>query len=161
MTLPLPEALRQAMRRWASGVTVVSTLYQGQPYGMTVSSLTSVSLDPPYVLVSLARDAQTRQAVLEAGFFGVTILAEHQADLSERFAGQVEGPERFHGVETLTLVTGAPLLAEGLAYLDCRVAQTLEVGTHTLVIGAVQAARKGHAALPLVYFNRDYHRLAR
>ena len=161
MSLPLPEALRQAMRRWASGVSIVSTLSQGQPYGMTVSAFTSISLDPPYILVSLAREAQTRQAVLEAGFFGVTILAEHQADLSQRFAGQVEGPERFRGVETFTLVTGAPLLAEGLAYIDCRVAQTLELGTHTLVIGAVQAARQGHTNLPLLYFNRGYHRLAR
>ena len=161
MTLPLPEALRQAMRRWASGVSIVSTLSQGQPYGMTVSAFTSISLDPPYILVSLAREAQTRQAVLKAGFFGVTILAEHQADLSDRFAGQVEEPERFRGVDTLTLVTGAPLLAEGLAHIDCRVAQTLEVGTHTLVIGAVQAARQGQAAFPLVYFDRDYRRLAR
>ncbi len=161
MRLPLPEALRQAMRRWVSGVSIVSTLYQDQPYGMTVSSLTSVSLDPPYILVSLARDARTRQAVLQAGFFGVTLLAEDQADLSERFAGLVDSPERFAGVKTFTLVTGAPLLNEGLAHLDCRVAQTLEVGTHTLVIGAVQAAQKGREAYPLVYFNRDYRRLMR
>ncbi len=159
MSSTLPEALRQALRRWASGVTVVTTRHQGRPYGMTVSSLTSVSLDPPYILVSLAHEAHTRGAVLAAGFFGVTILAEDQQALAERFAGQVEGPRRFRGVSTFTLTTGAPLLAEGLAYLDCRVAHTWEIGTHTLVVGAVQAAQTGRHAPPLLYFNRGYRRL--
>ncbi len=160
MPVTLPEALRQAMRSWATGVSIVTTTHQGQPYGMTVSSLTSVSLDPPYILVALAHESHTRRAVVQAGHFGITVLAEDQQPLAERFAGQVEGPLRFVGVETFTLTTGAPLLAGGLAFLDCRVAYTWEVGTHTLVVGAVLAARRGHQAGPLLYFDRDYRRLA-
>ncbi len=159
MSPTLPEALRQALRHWASGVAVVSTIYQGRPYGMTVSSFTPVSLDPPYILVSLARESQTRAQVLRAGFFGVTILAEDQRPLAERFAGQVDGPERFAGLVSFSLVTGAPFLADGLAYIDCRVAHIWEVGTHTLVIGAVQAARQGRRGLPLLYFDRRYRHL--
>ena len=160
MPVTLPEALRQAMRSWATGVSIVTTTHQGRPYGMTVSSLTSISLDPPYILVALAHESHTRRAVVQAGFFGVTLLAEDQHPLSERFAGQVEGPVRFAGIETFTLTTGAPLLAGGLAFLDCRVARTWEVGTHTLVVGAVLAARRGRQARPLIYFDRDYRRLA-
>jgi len=153
------ETLRQAMRHWATGVTVVTTAHQGRRHGMTVSSFTSVSLNPPLVLVALERKTRTRTMVAAEGVFAVTVLSQGDQAVSNRFAGRMEGEDRFAGLETFSLVTGAPLLRAGEAWLDCRVVQQVEAGTHTIFIGEVVAARAGEAFAPLLYFNRAYRRL--
>ncbi len=153
------ESLRQAMRHWATGVTVVTTVHQGRRHGMTVSSFTSVSLDPPLVLVALQRDTRTRTMVAAAGVFAVTVLSQGHQAISNRFAGWEESVDRFAGLETFTLVTGAPLLRDGEAWLDCRVSQRVEAGTHTVFIGEVVDARFAETFDPLLYFNRAYRRL--
>jgi flavin reductase (DIM6/NTAB) family NADH-FMN oxidoreductase RutF len=157
-----PETLRHAMRRWGSGVTIVSSLAAGVQHGMTVSSFTSVSLTPPLVLVSLEQATRTYRLVKQSGIFGVCILADHQQEISDRFAGrQTEDTDRFEGLETFTLNTGAPFLTGSLACLDCRVVTSFEAGNHTLFIGEVLAVKIGKAAHPLLYFNRSYRRLVR
>jgi flavin reductase (DIM6/NTAB) family NADH-FMN oxidoreductase RutF len=156
-----PEALRLVMRNWATGVTVVTTELDGGRHGMTVSSFTSVSLAPPLVLVSLERVTQTHRLLEQSGFFAVTVLSEDQQAVSDRFAGrQPDGEERFAGLETFTLVSGAPLIRGGLAYFDCRVVSTFSAGTHTVFIGEVLVVQGGeHTAAPLLYHDRDYHQL--
>jgi len=155
-----PETLRRAMREWTTGVTVVTTCLDGQQHGMTVNAFTSVSLEPPLVLVSLERTTRTHGLVERAGIFGVTILAEDQREVSERFAGRVsDRADRFAGLEVDTLVSGVPFLRGGLAYLDCRVVQRIPAGTHTLFIGEVIAAQGDGGGAPLVYLNREYRRL--
>ncbi len=155
-----PEQLRSAMRAWTAGVTIVAAAYEGEQHGMTVNSFTSVSLDPPLIIISLQDSSRTRQLVYRAGAFGVTILSEEQRELSERFAGRTpDSAHRMAGLELETLVTGAPLLAGGLAHLDCRVRQSLTVGQNTLFIAEVVAARGSGEGRPLVYHNRRYHRL--
>lgn len=154
------ETMRRVMRSWATGVTVVSALLDGQKHGMTVSSFTSVALEPPLVMVSLARIARTHGMIERSGCFGVTILAQDQREVSERFGGRIADLEdRFAGLETETLQSGVPFVRGGLAYFDCRVVATHHAGTNTLFIGEVTAARSKRAGTPLVYFNRDYRKI--
>ena len=154
------EDLRRAMRHWAVGVTIVASSYKGSMHGMTVNSLASVSLEPPVVLVSLQHATRTYHMVIESGIVGITILSEDQAELSDRFAGIVpEHEDRFAGVETFTWQTGAPLIAGGLAYLDCRVRTAIPLEQSTLFLLDVVAARPAENGHPLLYFNRTYHRL--
>jgi flavin reductase (DIM6/NTAB) family NADH-FMN oxidoreductase RutF len=156
-----PHDLRLAMRRWATGVTIVTSKMNEIKHGMTVSSFTSVSLDPPTVLISLEKTTRTHDLVQGSGLFGVTILGSGQAEISDRFAGrQTEYEDRFLGLDTFTLETGVPLLADGLASFDCRVVSAYEVGSHTIFIGDVLASQiKMNENKPLIYFNRDYRNL--
>jgi len=153
-----PHDLRLAMRRWATGVTIVTSRVNEIQHGMTVSSFTSVSLEPPTVLISLEKTTRTHELVQDSGFFGVTILGHGQAEISDRFAGrQTEDQDRFLGLDTFTLETGVPLLADGLASFDCRVVSAYEVGSHTIFIGDVLASQiKMDESQPLIYFNRNY-----
>jgi len=155
-----PEQLRQSMRAWTSGVTVVTASHAGEQHGMTVSSFTSIALKPPLIIISLQTDSRTHELVSQAKAFAVTILAEDQQELSERFAGRAPDVEdRLAGIGTETLVTGAPFIKGGLAYLDCRVMQSISMGTNTLFLAEVVAARGNGAGQPLVYHDRKYHKL--
>ena len=159
MTLE-PEELRRAMRTWTTGVTIVTARAGEERHGMTVSSFTSLSLDPPLVLVSLARTARTGSLVRLSGHFGVTVLSAGQRELSEIFAGRVDdGGDRFAGVETETLESGVDLIKGGLAQFDCRVVDVIPAGKNQLYLGEVIAARSTSGGEPLVYFDRDYQEL--
>jgi flavin reductase (DIM6/NTAB) family NADH-FMN oxidoreductase RutF len=152
--------LRRAMRRWATGVSIVSTHLEGVDHGMTVNSLTSISLDPPLVLVSLEQGTRTHGMVKQSGFFGVSILSQKHQEISDRFAGrETEYDDRYLGLETTTMITDAPLLVDSLSNLDCRVVSTYEAGTHTIFIGKVLAAQINGVADPLIYYNRGYREL--
>ena len=154
------EQLRQSMRAWVSGVTVVTASHAGEQHGMTVSSFTSVALEPPLIIISLQTASRTHQLISQAKTFAVTILGEDQQELSERFAGRLGDVEdRLADLETETLVTGAPFIKGGLAYLDCRVTQSILLGTNTLFLAEVVAARGNGAGQPLVYHDRKYHKL--
>ncbi|HLE14738.1 MAG TPA: flavin reductase family protein [Anaerolineales bacterium] len=155
-----PQELRVAMRKWATGVTIVSASYQGVSHGMTVNSFASVSLEPPTVLISMSRDSRTHALVLASGAFAVTFLKSDQQELSELFAGRLPDDEdRFAGLTVHTLTTGSPFLTGGLAFLDCRVIATHAAGTNTLVIGEVVAARSTEEGLPLLYYDRHYREM--
>ena len=155
-----PEHIRQAMRLWASGVTVVTAAYENERHGMTVSSFASISLEPPLLMMALQKTTRTSQLILRAQAFGVTILSDGQKELSDRFAGRLdESQDRMEGVGTDTLHTGAPFIRGGLAYFDCRLLQTVDAGTSLIFIGEVLAARQ-FEGLPLVYHNRQYVRIS-
>ena len=160
--MPVPsDLLRHSMRRWASGVTVVTTAHEKIRHGMTVSSFTSLSLDPPYVMVSLENRTRTFEIVSSSGIFGVTILAEDQQEISDCFANtQTELGSRFDQLEVFTLTTGAPFILGGLAYFDCRVVTTLPAGMQTVFVGEVEAVKEGEDKPPLLYFNRGYRRFS-
>jgi flavin reductase (DIM6/NTAB) family NADH-FMN oxidoreductase RutF len=157
------EELRLAMRTWATGVTVVGVQHEGILHGMTVSSFTSVSLEPPLVLVSLEMKTRTHQLLEKSGVFGVTILEASQQEVSNCFANpNTDLGDRFEGREVFTLETGAPFLGGGLAYFDCKVVNVLPAGNHEIVIAevvAVKVTRSEALTEPLLYFNRRYHRL--
>ncbi len=157
------EHLRQTMRFWATGVTVVSAASDNEKHGMTVNSFTSLSLDPPLVMVSLEQATRTHGLVQRAGAYGVTFLSQQQQAISDCFAGRdTEQADRFKGLRTFTLQSGSPLIEGGLAFLDCRLVDTYQAGTHTLFIAEVVAAQSSpdeDGTEPLLYFNRQYRHL--
>lgn len=156
----LGEDLRRALRHWVTGVSIVTSQFGDVRHGMTVNSLASVSLDPPVILITLQHATRTYELVSQSRIAGITILGEDQVYLSNRFSGKPSEPgDRFDGVETFTWQTGAPLIAGGTAYLDCRVRSVYPLDQSTLFILDVVAARPAADDLPLVYFNRVYHRL--
>ena len=142
-------------------MTVVTATHDGQQYGMTVNSFTSISLDPPLVSLALKKLTHTHELVEKSGEFAVTILAANQKELSDRFAGKhPEIKDRFAGVSTETLVLNAPLLKGGMAYFNCRVASSIPLGENTLFVAEVIAAQGDGTGEPLVYHNRVYWKLA-
>jgi 3-hydroxy-9,10-secoandrosta-1,3,5(10)-triene-9,17-dione monooxygenase reductase component len=154
------EQLRRAMRHWVTGVAIVASAHEGVQHGMTVNSFVSVSLEPPMVTVTLANDTRTHQLVRESGWFGVTILNAEQQHLAEVFAGRVpDGGNRFAGVPTYTLLSGAPLIEDGLAGLDCRVVYRHVMPRSTLFLARVEGVRVSEGGQPLVYHNRTWFTL--
>ena len=155
-----PEQLRSAMQQWSTGVTIVAAVHEGVRHGMTVNSFTSISLDPAWVTISLQKSARTHELICQAGSFGLTILALDQKELADRFSGRRPDIEdRFAGLETVQYLTGAPLIKGGLAHLDCRVLQRIEVGMNSLFIAEVLAAFNAGSGEPLIYHKRQYWRL--
>jgi flavin reductase (DIM6/NTAB) family NADH-FMN oxidoreductase RutF len=155
------DTLRTTMRQWATGVTVVTTVFGEERAGMTVSSFTSVSLEPPTVLVCLNHNSNGHRLVSKSGIYAVSMLAEGQDEISNRFAGlDPSVTDRFEGVKVTTAETGAPLLLGAAAHLDCRVVQQHQTSTHTIYIGEVVYAWVDHSLLPLVYHNRKYRLFA-
>ena len=155
-----PEQLRQSMRAWTSGITIVTASHAGEQHGMTVSSFTSIALEPPLIMISVQTGSRTQELISQSNAFAVTILAGDQQEISDRFAGRIPDTEdRLADIELETLVTGAPFIKGGLAYLDCRVSQAIEVGTNTLFLAEVVSAQGNGEGSPLVYHNRDYRKL--
>lgn len=159
-----PDLFKEAMRLWATGVTIVTAQYNSICHGMTVSSFTSIALEPPLVMISLQQGTKTRELVLASDHFGVSILNEDQHEISDRFAGRIMGIEdRFEGLDVFILMTGSPLLKDSLACFDCKIVHYYEAGTHTIILGEVLAVHLNERSLeklkPLIYFNRSYHNI--
>ena len=155
------QALRKMRGLFASGVTVVTTVHEGKLRGVTVSAFSSLSLNPPLVLICLANESESKDWIAESGVFAVNILSDEQEFLSERFAARAPIVNvRFEGVPYHTAITGSPILAESLAWYDCRVEAMHDGGDHTIFIGRVEAAGFGaEGKSPLVYFANRYQRL--
>jgi flavin reductase (DIM6/NTAB) family NADH-FMN oxidoreductase RutF len=154
-----PESFRRAMRAWTTGVAVLMAAHAGEEYGMTVNSFTSLSVDPPLVTVVLKNDTRIFELVNQSRVFSITILSNEQQELAERFAGKLHGTERMAGITTQALVSGAPLLEGGLAWLDCRIVHTYAAGANTLFVAEVAETLVHSTENPLVYHNREYHPL--
>ncbi len=160
-TEPEGAAFRLAMRELASGVAVVTAGRGEQRMGCTATSLCSLSLDPPSLIVCIARASSTLAALRASRAFGVNILAAAHEDLADRFAGRggVHGAARFAGAEWTTLVTGAPLLRGALAYIDCAVEEVLERHTHAILIGRVAAVHRTGGAPALIHWRGRFEQL--
>lgn len=149
-----------AMSHFASGVTVVTTEHDGAPYGMTVASFASLSLNPPLVLVCIEKNIRTHEALSASQKFGVSILSATQADLSGRFASK-KIEDKFAGVAvTRGEELGIPLLDGAICAIECRVHSELPGGDHTIFVGEVMSVRASGEDAPLLYFRSGYHRLA-
>lgn len=157
---PDPQAFKSVLSRFASGVTVVTTREGERRHGLTVSAFNSVSAAPPRVLVCLNNDSDSKPMVERSGVFAVHILGRQHVALGPRFAKIGPGPgDLFEGLGTRTEVTGAPILSECLAWLDCRVETALAVGSHTVFVGAVQAAGVCGEGEPVLYYARAFRAL--
>ena len=154
------QALRATMRQWVTGVTVVTSVFENEPSGMTVSSFTSVSVEPPTVLVCVNKQAYTHDIIARSGIYAISLLSAGQEDLSNRFAGLEAGVvDRFEDLEVITAETGAPLLPGAIAWLDCRVTMAVDTSTHTIYIAEVLYAKANADLEPLAYHNRHYRLL--
>lgn len=156
------ESLKKTMRMWVSGVTVVTSIHSQKRAGATASSFTSISVDPPLILISLQHNIETFKVIEQSGFFAVSILRNDQAHLSGQFAGATElpkGADKFHEVNLMTAVTGAPILADAAAWVDCKLVAIYEAGSSRIVVGEVLATDQDGNAIPLAYRNRGYYNL--
>lgn len=150
-----PEAFKEAMRRFATGVTVVTSLKDGEPRGVTVSAFSSVSLAPPSVLICVNRAARSYLFISSSKIFCVNILSADQTALAQRFSGKLR-ENQFDGVDFETASTGAPVLRGSLAYVDCEVSQEHHAGSHSIFIGNVLATGVSNGS-PLGYFGGAFH----
>jgi flavin reductase (DIM6/NTAB) family NADH-FMN oxidoreductase RutF len=151
------DQFKQAARRFASGVTVVTTRADDVVHGGTVSAFFSVSLEPLQVLISLNSSGRLAELIRHSRCFAVNVLAAHQEEISRLFA-TAQRPTAIGAlpdVVTEERVTGAPVLCDCLAYFDCQVADAIEAGDHTLFVGLVQAVGATDGE-PLIYFNGAY-----
>jgi flavin reductase (DIM6/NTAB) family NADH-FMN oxidoreductase RutF len=152
-----PGDFRHVLAHFASGVTVVTTTDGDQrPAGLTASAFTSVSLDPPLILVCVDHKSQTYPALLERGRFAVNILRADQSDVSRRFASTKL--DKFEVLPYRMSALGLPLLDGALAYLECSTANTHVEGDHTIFVGLVEHAEAADGE-PLLYFRGKYDRL--
>ncbi|HEX2093199.1 MAG TPA: flavin reductase family protein [Longimicrobiaceae bacterium] len=153
-----PIEFRRVMGHFATGVTVVTTRRpDGEPCGLTASAVSSVSVNPTLVLVCVERSADSHDCIRSTGAFAVNILQEEGGEsLARRFATW-EVKDKFRGVAYREEQSGAPVLADALAWLDCRVAEALPGGDHTIFLGEVLAA-DARVGTPLLYYRGGYGR---
>ncbi len=150
------EQLKAAARLYPTGVAVVTTAPEGlPPFGITINSYTSLSLDPPLVMWNLQRSSDTFKEWHEAETFAVNFLTADQAEASTRFASR--GGHQLVGIELAHGITGCPLLADCLSSLECKVHARYEEGDHVIMIGeVVNIASPSPDADALVYYKRGY-----
>ncbi len=153
------EQFKYVMRQWASGVSVVTMQTEERRHGLTVSGFLSISPEPPLVLISIGQELTSDTLLQSSGAYAVNFLRHDQNELSDRFAGRLGEIDRLAGLTTHTAATGAPILEDCLAWLDCRVVSSQVAGDHTLYIGEVVAAGVNGTAKPLIYWNADYRHI--
>lgn len=153
-----PQHFRWIMRSLVNGVTVITTSTAGRLHGMTATAFSSVSADPPTVLVVLNRSARTHSLVRASRRFAVNVLAQDQVELSNRFAGKHDSP--FDGVDHALSAHGIPVLSGVLAALECETIHEVDVGSHTIFVGCVLNGLRSESA-PLVYHDGSYRSVTR
>jgi flavin reductase (DIM6/NTAB) family NADH-FMN oxidoreductase RutF len=153
-----PDDFRIAMRQLTGGVSVITAGRSRDISGMTVTSVSSLSVDPPALIVSINREASSWPLVKRYGFFGVNILASDQIDIAERFTGKggLKGADRFAGAEWMTRASGVPLLAGALTAIDCEVEDVVERHSHAIVIGRVLDVAVSARTAALTYWQGQY-----
>ena len=149
---------RRIMGKFATGVTVASTCVDGETWGMTANAVTSLSLDPPLVLLCVAVDSQSYTNFVKGGCFALSILGAADQEASDRFA--FKGPKDFSGLPTRTAETGAPILTSAVGWVDCRLKEVLPGGDHGIFVGEIVAGEASDQA-PLLYFDGKYAQLDR
>jgi flavin reductase (DIM6/NTAB) family NADH-FMN oxidoreductase RutF len=153
-----PDDFRKVLGHFASGVTIITTCDgDGRATGLTASAFTSVSLDPPLILVCIAHKSQSYPSIMERGRFAVNFLRREQEDLSRRFA--TTRLDKFDGVPHRISALGLPVLTEALAHVECVTVATHVEGDHTLFIGRVDACDTTEG-MPLLYYRGKYESLS-
>ena len=153
-----PADFRGAMRQLTGGVSVITAGRGRDISGMTVTSVSSLSVEPATLIVSINREASSWPLVKRHGAFGVNILSLDQLDIAERFTGKggLKGAARFAGAEWTTRVSGVPLLVGALAAIDCEVEDVIERHSHAIVIGRVLDLQLSTRTAALAYWQGQY-----
>lgn len=152
----LREELKHFMRRFPQGVTLVTTHTKGKYVGITVSSFTSISLDPPLVLISVSKDANSYNDFVNCETFDVQLLAANQESIAVKFAKKIKHEEKFDGLMFSLDPKGNPIIEGILANLVCARDQVIDAGDHTLILGKVQTAKVLLDSSPLIYHERAF-----
>ena len=149
---------RNAMRQLTGGVSIITAGKGRDISGMTVTSVSSLSVEPASLIVSLNRESSSWPLVKRYGFFGVNILTSDQLDIAERFTGKggLKGVDRFAGARWLTRASGVPLLADALAAIDCEVEDIVERHSHAIIIGRVLDVTVSPRTAALAYWQGQY-----
>lgn len=157
------QAYRETLRRFATGVTVMTTTVEAGLHGMTANAFASASLDPPLVLVCVAKEARMHGYVEQAGSFAVSVLGSKQRPVAEWFAKpgrEASGQSQFEGLAWRHgPVLGHPVLSEALAFLECEVSESYPAGDHSIVLGAVVGTDTTAQQWPLAYYDGGYRHL--
>jgi flavin reductase (DIM6/NTAB) family NADH-FMN oxidoreductase RutF len=153
-----PDDFRGAMRHLAGGVSVITVGRGKEISGMTVTSVSSLSVDPPTLIVSINRQSSSWLLLKRHGFFGVNILTADQIDIAERFTGKdgLKGADRFAGAQWTTRVSGVPLLVGALAAVDCEAEDIIERHSHAIVVGRVLDIQASRRTAALSYWQSQY-----
>ena len=156
------QALRQAMRQWATGVTVVTSRTPAGPHGITVNSFTSLSLDPPLCLICIDRRTRAHEEIPLAGGFVVNVLSDGQEEIAARFAGRrPDLTDPFAGLEVGAAPSGAPVFGGVVSYLDCALREQFPGGDHTIFVGTVLHAEAPAAGRPpLLFYGGGFRQVA-
>ncbi|HEY3431347.1 MAG TPA: flavin reductase family protein [Rhodocyclaceae bacterium] len=151
-------SFKAGMRQLSAGVTLVTTqTADGKRSGLTATAVSSVSAEPPILLVCINQQNGSYAAIREAGRFAVNVLAAEDIDLSNRFASAVSGDERFEHGDWSTLSTGAPVLASALTSFDCTLLEMKDMGSHGVFFGRIEAVKvRDDDAQPLLYGKGNY-----
>lgn len=155
--MPIDDAhFKLALSHFASGVTIVTTEHEGRPFGMTVASFASLSLNPKLVLVCIETSVKTHDAIVAAGKFGVSILASDQTGISSKFASRSD--DKFTGVDVFRGALDLPMITGALTTIECNVQAQLPGGDHSIFVGEVIdiQTREGD---PLLYFRSGYREM--
>ena len=153
---------RSSMRLLAGGVTIVATAFEGRRSGLTATAVCSLALAPPRILVSINMQGLTYEFVSRSRCMSVNLLAKDHENLAERFAAKraARDENRFVLGEWKTKLTGAPLLTDALAALDCQVTEIIPLDTHAILIGVVEGVLFGPRRPPLIHFEAGFTSLA-
>ncbi len=146
---------REVLGHFATGVTIVTALEEGEPVGFSCQSFSALSLDPPMVILAPAKSSTSWPRIARAGSFCVNILSEHQEALCRAFS--VSGGDKFEGVEWTSGITGAPLITGSLAVVECTLGAIYEGGDHELVTGNVVMMEVGEGS-PLLFYRSGFGR---
>ncbi|HCP45852.1 MAG TPA: hypothetical protein DIU15_07410 [Deltaproteobacteria bacterium] len=160
-TVSISDDFKNTLASWPSGVTVVTAQVEGLVYGLTVSSFSSLSMDPPLILVCLNNANRLPSMIVEAGQFGVSILDRSQETASNHFARAGRTPsDDFASQGGAWLSPDLPVVADALGHIACRHHESVLQGDHTIIIGEVQQASANEDGQPLVYYRRAYRSVA-
>ncbi|MBC8353781.1 MAG: flavin reductase family protein [Planctomycetes bacterium] len=148
---------RRILGKFVTGVTVASTKVGDETWGMTANAVTSLSLDPPLVILCIQKEGQSRIKFEEGGCFALNILSADQQEISDRFA--FKGPKDFSDLDATTAKTGAPILNGTLGWVDCKLKEILPGGDHDIFIGEIVAGAAPEEGEPLLYYSGKYAKL--
>lgn len=152
------QGLKEILRRYPTGVTVVTSLLDGKPWGGTMNSFTSVSINPPMVAVFVMENSRTSNAILQSRKFVVNILKHDQETTAMQFAN--DGVEdKFKGVQYSLNADGIPVLPESLGYIECDLSSTHRLADHIMFLGEVRNADITNDVEALIYYRRGFHSL--
>jgi flavin reductase len=156
-----PALFKNGMRRLASGVSLVTTVLNGEPHGLVATSVCPVSAEPPSLLVCVNRSSRSHDPIRDAGLFCINVLGAEDDEIAHRFGSPEHRDARFADREWASLATGAPALVGALANFDCRITRTVSADTHTIFIAHVVAAKLGQNGNgALVYLDGRYSAVA-